>query len=277
LSVESLPGFDGAVLGVVPEPGRLDELHLYHGAWCNRTCTFCCVEGGPQGDHQPFTEEVLQTAVALVAPRGSLKIYGGEPTLDGPNLRWTLKRLRELGFAGAITIFSNGLRAAQLILCLESDPKTFAVLNFAIATGRGEKPLPRSASERLLAWAEANPRRLFLSHDFTVTAGRETESEATAGATCFRCWPTLTSRGQLHACPFAVTHQHAHFALGAVGDEAALTLARLGHFQHWIEKVLEPEAERRGQDACAVCTGGSAPAFAPLLALERRPRREPTR
>jgi hypothetical protein len=268
-----LSGFDGSVLQVVSEEGRLDELHLYHGARCNRTCTFCCVEGSPQGDHAPFTQDVLASAVALVSRQGSLKIYGGEPTLDVSNLRFTLRKLRELGFQGAITIFSNGLRAKVLCDCLDSDLKIFAVLNNAIATGRGEKPLPRPAAERLLAWAEENPGRLFLSHDFTVTAGREDESTATAGATCFRCFPTLTSQGELHACPFAVTHAHPHFALGRAGDSPGEVGARFAHFQHWVEKALEPEANRQGRDACAVCTGSAPPAFSPLISLERRVRR----
>src|SRR5690242_5649390 len=35
------PAFENAVLGVVPEAGKLDELHLYHGSRCNRACAFC--------------------------------------------------------------------------------------------------------------------------------------------------------------------------------------------------------------------------------------------
>src|SRR5438105_11702917 len=139
------PPFDNSVLGVVSEPGRMDELHLYHGSRCNRACAFCCTNGAPEGHHTPFTEAVLQAAVRLVARRGSLKIYGGEPTLDAANLRWTVGRLRTLGFAGAITLFSNGLRCRVLTSLLDADPGIRVVLNHAIITGTGEKLPPAPA------------------------------------------------------------------------------------------------------------------------------------
>src|SRR5215213_9028524 len=100
--------FENSILGVEPEPGKMDELHLYHGSRCNRECNFCCVNGAPDGDHERFSEDVLSAAVDMVAKQGSLKIYGGEPTLDAKNLRFAVAHLRELGFEGAITIFSNG-------------------------------------------------------------------------------------------------------------------------------------------------------------------------
>ena len=91
------PVFDNSVLDIVPEAGKMDELHLYHGSRCNRVCAFCCVNGEPQGHHLPFDANVLQAAVRLVSRQGSLKIYGGEPTLDAKNLLWSVAYLREAG------------------------------------------------------------------------------------------------------------------------------------------------------------------------------------
>lgn len=256
------PPFENHVLGVVPEPGRMDELHLYHGRKCNRACAFCCVDGEPGGGHLPFTEPVLCAAVAVVASRGSLKIYGGEPTLDAANLRWTIARLRELGFAGAITVFSNGLRPRVLTGLLDADPGVRVVLNYAIAMGSGEKPLPRAALAHLRAYGAAHPGRIFLSHDFRAPVGRQPE-EATAGpgepSPCFRCWPTLTSAGRFHACPFAVEADLPQFPLGELGTPPEVVRSRFAGFLDWVGASLEPEAARQGRHACAVCTGPHPP------------------
>jgi hypothetical protein len=156
----------------VPEPGRLDELHLYHGSKCNRACAFCCVNGAPEGSHAPFTEATLKAAVNLVARHGSIKIYGGEPTLDAENLLRTVRQLRAPGFEGPITIFSNGLRSRVLTKLLDEFPKTYVVLNHAIVTGNGEKPLPTRTFAHLAGYHAAHPNRIFLSHDFVVPVGR---------------------------------------------------------------------------------------------------------
>jgi hypothetical protein len=287
------PAFDNALLHIEPEPGKLNELHLYHGSRCNRACAFCCVNGSPDGYHTPFTEPVLRAAVDIVARRGSVKIYGGEPTLDAENLRWTAARLRELGFEGAITLFSNGLRPRVLIDLLESDPQVRVVLNYAIATGSGEKPLPASTLARLRAYHCAHPGRLFVSHDFVVPVGRrkaegeKTESRVesresrvdperpipnaqrltpnaqrptsdapTTYQGCYHCYPTLTGAGRFQACPFAVEYNHAHFALGDIETPSGVIQARFARFLRWIDAVVEPEARRQGRHACEVCTGG---------------------
>jgi len=269
----SFPAFENAVLRVVSEPGKLDELHLYHGSRCNRACAFCCVLGEPEGHHTPFTDEVLRAAVDLVARRGSLKIYGGEPTLDARNLRWTVARLRELGFEGAVTIFSNGLRPLVLTDLLDSDPGVRVVLNYAVATGNGEKPLPASALAHLCAYHTAHPGRLFLSHAFVVPVGRQTEgrNEPSSLQSCYRCYPTLTSTGQFHACPFAVEYDRPHFALGDVNTPSEVVQARFARFLRWIDGRLDPEAARQGRHSCAVCTGPNPPPFARGAAGTRRP------
>lgn len=272
------PSFDNAVLGIIPEPGKLDELHLYHGSRCNRACAFCCVFGDPRGTHIPFHDEMLQAAVHTVARHGSLKIYGGEPTMDVKNLLWALRRLRVLGFEGAITIFSNGLKPKVLTDALGMDPGVRVVLNYAIATGTGEEPLPPHALACLCAYHAVKPGRIFLSHDFVVPLGRQPERPGVtwnerlggsdtpmdAGETqplvgCFRCYPTLTTAGRFHACPFAVEYNRPHFVLGDTGTPPEIVRLRFARFLRWIDECLMPEAERQGRNACAVCAGSAAP------------------
>lgn len=256
------PTFADACLKREATPGRLTELHLYHGSRCNRACVFCCVEGRPDGGYAPFTEAVLKAAAAIVSPCGSLKIYGGEPTLFPENLVWSVRRLRELGFAGALTLFSNGIRARALLTILESDPlaNARAVLNYSIATGRGERPLPPASLRLLRDYAERYPDRLYLSHDFVIPVGRHSGAEAYADNAapprqCFRCYPVLTSEGAFHACPFAVESAAPHFALGNTQTPSELVQTRFSRFLTWIETALEPEAARRAENACQTCLG----------------------
>lgn len=251
-----------------PAPGRLTELHLYSGSRCNRACVFCCVNGRPEGGYAPFTEETLCAAVEIVAPRGSLKFYGGEPTLDTDNILWAVGRLRELGFAGAITTFSNGIRARSLLAILDADPlaRSFAVLNYAIATGDGEKRLSAAALRLLQSYEACQPGRLFLSHDFIIPVGRQAGSGAYArsGAAptgCFHCHPTLTSEGKFHACPFAVEYALPHFHLGEQTEKPENVQQRFSHFLDWMTETLEPEAARRGMNACHLCLSPDRPEF----------------
>ncbi len=256
----SLPSFDNSVLGIVPQPGRLDELHLYHGSHCNRACAFCCVNGEPEGHHTPFDLATLRAAVDIVSQKGSLKIYGGEPTLDAANLKWMTQTLRDLDFEGAITIFSNGLRERVLIDLMEADKNLFVVLNYAIATGRGESPLPTAVAKQLNAFHEKHPGRLFLSHEFVVAVGRQGDSPGDSGP-CFRCHPTLTSKGEFHACPFAVEYDRAHFHLGDATTSSEQVQRNFSHFLKWVDFELDPLALQRGESSCKVCTGNSPPDF----------------
>ena len=236
-------------------PGRWDELHLYTGSRCNRACKFCCVCGDVDGSYAPWREETLATALQLVAPGGSLKFYGGEPTLDAANQAWALRHLRERGFRGAFTVFSNGIKADALLAILDADAEAVAVLNYAIATGRGEKPIPPSAVRTLTEWAAAHPRRVFLSHDFIVPVGRQKDTDDSAPTKCFRCYPTLTSTGRLHACPFAVEEAHPRYDLGGV--ETARE--KFAAFHNWIAREIEPVAAAQNRNACAVCVARAKP------------------
>lgn len=258
------PAFPDAV-PIESETGKLDELHLYNGSRCNRACAFCCVSGAPDGLSTPWTEEVLLAAVRLVAARGSLKFYGGEPTLALGNVRWAMSRLRELGFDGTFTIFSNGIRARALLEILSGDPRTLAVLNHAIATGRGERRLPAASLECLRRFADANPDRVFVSHEFILPIGRqEGGAERTAGqerTDCFRCFPTLTSAGKIHACPFAVEYDRPHFRLGGISASPDAAIASYRRFLRWVDGSLDPAANALGASACAVCLSQGAPRF----------------
>lgn len=257
-----LSSFRNEILGIESETGRMDELHLYHGAWCNRSCAFCCVNGSPEGAHTAFTEPVLQAAVAIVAHRGSLKIYGGEPTLDIENLFWMVGRLREIGFEGAITIFSNGLRPHPLIELLRQDARLFVVLNYSIFWGLGEEPLPPSARAAFLDFHAKHPERVFLSHDFTVAVGRQEpihQREQDRYLPCFRCWPTLTSQGIFHACPFAVENPASHYQLGTIDSPPQQVRENFAHFLHGVDNELMPQAMAQGVSACSLCTVSSPP------------------
>ena len=248
------------------EPERWLELHLYSGSKCNRACVFCCVNGEPKGTYSPWTEETLQAAARLVARRGGLKFYGGEPTLDPENLIWSMGRLRELGFEGAFIVFSNGVRARELVSLLEADLNVFAVLNYSIATGRGETPLPASALRQLQNYDEKRPGHLFLSHDFVVPVGRQRDLQAgtLAHQPCFRCFPTLTSEGKLHACAFAVEYDRKHFRLGDAQTDFEKASESFSHFLGWVEERLDPVSLLNNQSSCSVCIGENPPEFTPL-------------
>jgi hypothetical protein len=243
------------------EPGwtQLRELHLYNGARCNRACQFCVVSGNPSGWYEPFRRPVLETALRLVAPDGNIKVYGGEPTLDVPNMRECLAFLREGGFRGWLTLFTNGVLAERLIALLDADEQSEAVLNYSILYGRGAEPLPRSAYQRLVEYARRRPGVLFTSHSDLVPVGpgatfQPAEKRPDFGGACPRCPPVLTSRGVLHACPFAVELDRPHYHLGDTATPAAEGYRRWLRFRDWIEQTVSPLAAATRRHPCAVCT-----------------------
>ena len=245
-------------------PGRLAELHLYMGARCNRACRYCCVFGRPEGEAAPYTESVLEYAARLVDPGGSLKFYGGEPTLATENLIWAMRFLRGRRFTGVFTIFSNGVRAADLVRALESDPNCRAALNYSIAMGQGEEPLPPGSLRRLINYAESHPGRLFLAHEGIHPVGRgpaflEEQGREDPDARCYRCYPTLTAWGELHACPFAVEFRAPRYDLGRVGEDPEQGASAFLRFKQWIDVELEPSALRQGVHPCVECTRGLEP------------------
>ena len=143
---------------------------------------------------------MLDQALDTLAADGNLKFYGGEPTLHTPEIVEAMRYVRERGFTGLITVFSNGIQAEKLIAILESDPKSEAVLNYSIYHGRDAKPMPRvregapggvGASEpepHLPGVQGAVPRRRREpTRSSTGTASRSTTAWAPAACAASRC------------------------------------------------------------------------------------------
>jgi len=244
-------------------PGRFPELHLYHGSRCNRACAFCTVNGQPGGWHAAFPREALDAALRWIDPAGNLKVYGGEPTLDLPSLLDAFRYLRAGGFTGWLTVFSNGVLPDRVIALLEADPLTEVVLNHSILHGIDAEPLPVEAGAMLERWANAQPGRLFASHPDLVPVGRgaafltaHSAERGLFGGSCPRCYPVLTSRGTLHACPFAVEIDLPHHRLEGPGGSGALAVASHARFLAWIDTELEPRAHAAGLHPCVACAGG---------------------
>src|ERR1700687_3226242 len=177
---------------------ELRELHLYEGNFCNRTCTWCTINGSPDGWYQNYTPAVLDQALATVARDGNIKFYGGEPTLHSQAIIDAMAYLRARGFRGLFTIFSNGIKADRLIDILESDARSEAVLNYSIYHGRDADPLPPHAQEHLEDWSRAHPNRVFQGYKVLFHAGagtqhvydRDREADFPGlGTACVRCVP----------------------------------------------------------------------------------------
>jgi len=269
---------------------KFSDLHLYTGSKCNRQCDFCIVSGRPDGWYEPMTSEVLDATLELVPMDATIKFYGGEPTLDIENLLWAMRYLRERGFRGWFTIFTNGVLADRVITILERDEQTDVALNYSILHGEDAEPIPPTALAKLQAYAAAHSNRIYSSHagvfpygrgadfvkevgqlhivermhtsfDKKIEAGQLDEAtaagiEARGFRLCPRCRPVVGTDGRHHACPFAVESAMPHFDLGPVGDAGETVLERYQQFLDWIDNVLEPEAERLQIHPCLVCTHG---------------------
>jgi MoaA/NifB/PqqE/SkfB family radical SAM enzyme len=245
-----------------PHDAELRELHLYEGNFCNRTCSWCTIHGSPDGWYQPYTPAVLDRALGTLAADGNLKFYGGEPTLHTPEIVDAIRYCRERGFAGLVTIFSNGVQADKLITILDSDPRTEAVLNYSIFHGRDAEPLPSVAKARLEAWAAAHRGRLFKGYKVLFHAGggaaeafardREAEYHGMSNG-CVRCFPVLTTRGRFHACPFAAEIDAPHFDLGGAGNDPSVVHENYRRFLRWVDETLDPAARERGVSSCEMC------------------------
>jgi hypothetical protein len=173
-----------------------------------------------------------------------------------------MRYLREHGFVGLFTIYSNGVRARKLIEMLESDPHSEAVLNYSIYVGRDAEPLPPHARELLEEWSRAHPMRLFSGYKVLYQAGagaehhfdRDRESAFHGqGEGCLLCFPVLRSTGEFHACPFAVENDAPHFRLGEVGTPPDVVFERYREFRRWAREVLDPAARAHGVSSCAFC------------------------
>lgn len=219
--------------------------------------------------------------------QGTIKFYGGEPTVASDNLLWAMRRLRELGFRGWFTIFSNGVLADRVIKLLEADDRTDVVLNYSILHGEDAEPIPSDSLAKLKDFAALHPNRIYSSHAGVFPFGRGVEFATQVGQAhinermqtsmakkieagqlnraavdkaaergfriCPRCRPVVGTDGRHHACPFAVESQMPHFDLGPVSDPSEQVLARYQRFLDWINNVLEPEAEALQRHPCVVC------------------------
>jgi hypothetical protein len=241
---------------------ELRELHLYEGNFCNRTCAWCTIDGSPEGWYRPHAPAVLDQALATLAPDGNLRFYGGEPTLHARDITAAMRYVRERGFRGLITVFSNGVKADRLIALLESDPRSEAVLNYSIYHGRDAEPLPAHAKARLEAWAAAHPGRLFQGYKVLFHAGagakrafdRDREADFHGlGRGCVRCFPVLTTAGRFHACPFAAEIDSPHYDLGRVGTAPDVVFGNYRTFRRWVDEVLDPAARARDVSSCEMC------------------------
>lgn len=248
--------------GVVQDH-RLMELHLYPGNKCNRDCSFCTVFGSPKGWSVEYREEHLDAALRTVMMDnvGTLKFYGGEPTLNHENVIWAIAYLRQHDFQGSIVIYSNGIQAERLLAILESDPlsKTTTSLNYSIATGDGAPQMPRKSLKRLEQYEQEHPGAIAIGHPDVVDSGRGVdpftgeEERSQESSRCPHCYPVLTTEGKFHACPFAIENQSPHFQLGTVDDDPETVTENFRAFFHWLDTVHQPYAEANQLAACTVC------------------------
>jgi hypothetical protein len=248
--------------GVI-EADRLLELHLYPGSLCNRDCSFCTVFGSPKGEYAEYTsvhlDRVLQSV--LLDERGTVKFYGGEPTLHFENVIWAIDYLRAHSYQGSIVIYSNGIQAERLLQILDSDPlgKTTASLNYSIATGDGATQMPRKSLELLEAYEMAHLGAIAIGHPDIVDSGRGIdpftgeETRPQVNSKCPHCYPVLTTTGKFHACPFAVENQSPHFQLGDFQSSPAQISQNFQAFLTWLDTVHEPFAVEHNLPACTVC------------------------
>lgn len=243
------------------QDGMLREIYLYDGNFCNRACSWCTVFGSPQGWYTAHTTRVLEGALAAVARDGNIKFYGGEPTLHGDSLQHAMQFLRQRGFQGLFTIYSNGVKARTLIDLLESDPQSEAVLNYSIYLGRDAEPLPVPAKTLLEAWGRAHPQRLFSGYKVLYHAGagatmvfdQDREPAYHGHQGCVLCFPVLKATGEFHACPLAIENPAPHFRLGDVTTPASALFAHYRQFRTWATTVLDPAAQARQITSCAMC------------------------
>ena len=241
---------------------ELRELHLYEGNFCNRACSWCTISGSPQGWYRHYSPAVLEAAAAAIAEDGNIKFYGGEPTLHSDEIIDAIGCLRERGFRGLVTVFSNGVKADRLIEILEGDSRSEAVLNYSIFEGRDADPLPSHARTRLESWSAAHPGRIFKGYKVLFHAGggsqlkfdadRESEFHG-LGRGCVRCFPVLTTKGRFHACPFAAEIDAPHYDLGRSDTDPAKVFRNYRRFRRWVDETLDPAAEARGISSCKMC------------------------
>jgi MoaA/NifB/PqqE/SkfB family radical SAM enzyme len=240
-----------------PDMRRMTDIHLYTGSFCNRSCDFCIVYGDPRGWYRPLFRTPLELVLKLIESTGNIKFYGGEPTLDHENILWAIQYLRSRGFSGWFTVFSNGIQSRRIVEFLDFDPRVEVTLNYSILHGKGAEAIPSSDLSRLQRYENKKPGRIFSSHPDLVPIGQGFEKRFSAredfGGACARCRPVITSKGKVHACPFAVEFDRPHYDLGDTNSPEDRIQENYRAFLDWVDQVLEPEAERRKIHPCRVC------------------------
>ncbi|MGI8936480.1 MAG: hypothetical protein ACR2FS_20655, partial [Phormidesmis sp.] len=193
--------------------------------------------------------------------QGALKFYGGEPTLNHKNVIWSIAYLRDHDFTAAIVIYSNGIRAEQLLEILDADPlhQTTASLNYSIATGDGAPQMPLKSLRLLEDYEQVNEGAIAIGHPDIVDSGRGVdpftgeETRPKVNSQCPHCYPVLKSDGQFHACPFAIENDAPHFQLGDLHSSPAEIAQNFTTFFEWLDTVHQPYAEAHNLPACTVC------------------------
>lgn len=249
-----------------PTDTRFRELYLYFGNRCNRDCRFCTVFGGTQGWMEPFQKEQLDFALELIASDGHLKVYGGEPVLNLQNIDESLQYLRQGGFTGRITLFHNGVLFPRIQKLLERDPKINVALNYSIYHCRGADALKPEERISIDSYKAQHPDQVYLAHPDLIPNGRGAEEISTMDPDhnfqllCPLCFPVLTSRGELKACPFFVETRSAYHFLGEVGDPVDLMVDRYKKFREWVECAIHSFVDMTGRYPCDYCVEFAAQA-----------------
>jgi hypothetical protein len=264
---------------------QLPELHLYPGNQCNRTCSFCTVLASPHGSYLPFSPKLLDAVlqVVMLHPQGTVKFYGGEPTLHHDHVISAIAYLRSHGFDGAIVIYSNGILAQQLLNILEADPShnTTASLNYSITTGDGATPIPTHALQILEDYEKNYPNSITIGHPDIVDAGRGIDpftgspSRPKTTHICPRCYPVLKSDGSFHACPFAVENSAPHFHLGDLNTTPSQIVENFQTFLHWLDVIHQPFALSHNLNACSVCHNHLHQLSTPRLLKQKMENQQP--
>ncbi len=149
-----------------------------------------------------------------------------------------------------------------MIQILQSDPldSIVAALNYSITTGDGAEQAPRASLQLLEQYEAMHPGKITIAHADIVDSGwgiepftGDASRPKTESSTCPHCYPVLTTRGQFHACPFAIENRAPHFHLGDLNSPPETIAQNFKAFLHWIDTIHQPFAEINHLSACTVC------------------------
>ena len=121
---------------------------------------------------EPFQSDILDYALKLVTSDGHIKFYGGEPTVNFRNQKESILYLRQKGFQGRMTIFTNGIEFPKLKEILEIDPQITLALNYSIYHERDTRGLPPVIRNQIMDYQRQFPNRIYLAHPDLIPSGR---------------------------------------------------------------------------------------------------------